>query len=75
VNCSVALDSSFPYGAVHALHLTVGPGMVDLCRAVFDAMLMTAQIEHVGDEPGGRAVAVGGITELNAIMVRMVCIL
>lgn len=35
----VALDGGFLDGPVHALDLTIGPGMVDLCHAVFDAML------------------------------------
>ena len=38
----VALDGGFLDGSVHAFDLTIGPGMVDLCGAIFDAMLKAA---------------------------------
>jgi hypothetical protein len=38
----VALDGGFLDGPVHAFDLPIGPGMVDLCHAMFDAMLTAA---------------------------------
>jgi hypothetical protein len=38
----VALDGGFLDGPVHAFDLTIGPGMIDLCSAMLDAMLTAA---------------------------------
>ena len=38
----IALDGGFLDGSVHAFDLTIGPWVVDLCGAMFDAMLKAA---------------------------------
>ena len=40
-----ALNCSFFDGTVHALHLTIGPRMVRLCKAMFDIVRLTDHIE------------------------------
>jgi hypothetical protein len=43
----VALDGRFLDRAVHALDLPIGPRMLDLGQAMFDAVLLAVHIEHV----------------------------
>ena len=65
----VTLDGRLLDGPVHSFDLTVGPGMVDLGAAVFDAMLAAADFEHVRHEPSGRAVGVARWqAELDAVV-------
>ena len=44
----IAFDGGFFGGAVHALNLAVGPGMIDLGEAMFDAILAASHVKHVG---------------------------
>ena len=65
----VSLDGGFLEGAVHAFDLTVRPWMIDLGHAVLDTMFTAAQVEHVSDISGRRAVAVTWrMTELGAVI-------
>jgi len=43
-----ALDSCLLDGAVHPFDLPIGPGMLHFGQAVFDAILATTHVEHVG---------------------------
>lgn len=43
----VALDGCFLDRAVHALDLAIGPGMLDLSQAMFDAILLAVHIKHM----------------------------
>ena len=65
----VALDGGFLDRAVHAFDLAVGPGMSDLCQAVFDPILLATHVEHMGHVAGRRPV---GVTrresELDAVV-------
>jgi hypothetical protein len=53
-----ALDRCVLDGAVHALDLAAGPGVLDLGEAVFDPVLFAVHVEHVRDEGCGRAVGI-----------------
>jgi len=65
----VALDRGFLDRAIHALDLSVGPGMVGLGRSVLDVVGQADSIEHMqaqsrrGAVPSGRQVA-----ELDAVV-------
>lgn len=48
----IAGDGRFPEGAVHALDLAVGPGVVQLGEPTFDAMGLAEQIEGMGTPLG-----------------------
>ena len=54
----VALDGRFLDRAVHALDLTIGPGMLDLGQPMFDAIFLAAHTEHVCHVSCRRAVCV-----------------
>jgi len=43
----IALDGRFLDRPIHALDLTVGPGMLDLGQAMFDSILPAAHIKHM----------------------------
>ena len=59
-----AFDSGFLDGPVHALDLSVGPGMLDLRQAMFDAMRLADPSEDVLEGiPVGAAVG-----ELDAVV-------
>src|SRR5262249_18481184 len=46
----IALDSCFFDGAVHALNLTIGPGMLGLCEPVIDVGFRAGEFEGVGPD-------------------------
>ena len=54
----IALDGGFLDCAVHALDLTIGPGMLDLGQPMFDPVLLAARIGHMRRVSCGRAVGV-----------------
>ena len=65
----VPLDGRFLDGAVHPFHLSVGPGVIDLCEAVLDAVLATAQAEQRRDELRGWSFGVAWWkAELDAVV-------
>ncbi len=47
----IALDRGVLDGPVHALNLAIGPGVVHLCEAVLDPMLLAHTIEDMGAVP------------------------
>ena len=47
VSDSSTVRCSLLWRTVHALHLPVGPGMIDLCQPVLDAMFMVDAAENV----------------------------
>jgi hypothetical protein len=51
----VALNGRFLEGPVHPFDLAIGPGMVRLREAMFDAVLVADAIEHVPAVAGGGA--------------------
>jgi RHS repeat-associated protein len=53
-----AFDRCVLDGAVHALDLAIGSGVLDLGQPVLDAVLLAAHVEHVRDEGCGRAFSV-----------------
>jgi len=53
-----ACDGGILNRPVHAFHLAIGPGMLDLGETVFNPVFLTAQVEQMGDVRGGRAVCV-----------------
>lgn len=48
----IAFDGSFLDRAVHLFNMADGPGTADLGEAMFDAVLLTAHLEHVGGVAG-----------------------
>lgn len=54
----VACDGGIFDRPVHAFHLALGPGMLDLGAAVLNPVVLAAHVEHMGDAHGGRAVSV-----------------
>ena len=65
----VAAHRCFFHGAVHALNLTVGPGMVRFGEPVLDAVFLAAHIEHMGGVPRGWAIGISWREgELNAVI-------
>src|SRR5277367_2426934 len=65
----VALDGSFLDGAVHALHLTVGPGMIGFGQAMVDAVQKTNPVKRVTTEASCRPSAVlRQVGELDAVV-------
>jgi len=54
----VALNGRFLDRAVHALDLTVCPRMLDLGQAMFDAVFLAADIEHVRHVSSCRTISV-----------------
>ena len=64
-----ALDSRLLDRTVHPLDLPIGPWMLHLSQAVFNAVLATAHIEHVGDVARRRPVGIARREgELNAVI-------
>ena len=64
-----ALDGGIFDGAVHALHLSVRPRMVDLGEPVLDAVLVASHVEHVGHVSRCRPVGVARRkAELDAVV-------
>ena len=49
----IAFDGGLFQGTVHPFDLTIGPGVMGLRQAVFDAVPLTALIEHVPDKACG----------------------
>lgn len=65
----VALDRSALDGSVHALDLSVGPGMVGLGQPVFDSVQKTEPVEEMATEARGWPLPVlGQIGELDAVV-------
>ncbi len=65
----VALDGGLLDGSVHALDLPVGPGMVGLCKPMFDSMKAAEPIEGVAAEACGWPLPVlRQIGELDAVV-------
>lgn len=54
----VAFDGGIFDRPVHAFHLAIGPGMLDLGAAVLNPVFVAAHVEHMGDVRGGRTVSV-----------------
>jgi len=64
----IAFDSGLLDRAVHPFDLAVGPRVPDLGEAMFDAVLSTAHVEHVGDVAGSRPIGISRREgELDAI--------
>ena len=65
----VALYGGFFDGAIHALHLTVGPGMVGLGEAMMNVMTMADPVEGMSTQPSGWPLAIlGQVSELDAVV-------
>ena len=65
----IAAHGCFFQGAVHALDLAVGPGMVRFGEPVLDSVFPAAYIEHVGGVTRGWAIGVPWREgELNAVI-------
>ena len=65
----VAAHGCFFEGAIHALNLAVGPGMVRFGEPVLDAVFPAAHIEHMGGVPRGWAIGISWRErELNAVI-------
>src|SRR5271170_202482 len=65
----IALNGGLFDGAVHALHLTVGPGMIGLGQSMVDAMQKTDPVKRVTAEASGRPFAVlRPVGELDAVV-------
>ena len=65
----IAAHGCFFQGAVHALDLALGPGMVRFGEPVLDAVFPTAHIEHMGSITRGRAIGISWRErELNAMI-------
>ena len=65
----VAFDSRFFEGAVHPLHLAIGPWVVGLGQAVFDVVLAADLVEAVNPVMGGPAVSISWqVGELDAVV-------
>ena len=65
----VALNGGLLDDAVHALNLTVGPGMIGFGQAMFDAVQKTDPVKRVTTEASGRPSAVlRQVGELNAVV-------
>jgi len=65
----VALHGGLVDSAVHALHLSVGQGMIELGEAVIDAMQKTDHVKRMTTEPGSWASAVlGKVGEPGAVV-------
>ncbi len=65
----VALDGSILDGSVHALDLSVGPGMVGFGQPMLDSMKETEPVEGMATEARRRPLAVlGQIGELDAVV-------
>ena len=65
----IAAHRGFLQGAVHALDLAVGPGMVRFGEPVLDAVFPAAHIEHVGGVAGRWAIGVSWRErELDAVI-------
>lgn len=50
----IAFDGGVLDRPVHAFHLAIGPGMLDLGEAVRNPVFVAAHVEHMGDRRGGR---------------------
>jgi len=59
-----ALDCGVLDGAIHALHLTVRPWMIDFSEPVLDAILVADPFEDVVE----RIIVTGMIGELDAVV-------
>ena len=65
----VALNRSFLKGAVHALHLAIGPGMIRFSEPVLDTMAAAHSIEGMTAKASGWSFSVPGkIGELDAVV-------
>ena len=65
----IAAHRCFFQGAVHALNLAVGPGMVRFGEPVLDAVFPAAHVEHVGGVTRGWAIGIScRERELNAVI-------
>ena len=65
----MASDGGVFDGSVHALDLTVGPGMIGLGQAMLDPVFCADAIEQMTGEPCCRPVAMARwMTELDAIV-------
>ena len=65
----VPFDGCFLDRPVHSLDLTVGPGMIDLGEAMFDAVFAAAHVEHMRHVAGGWAIGVARCeAELDAVV-------
>jgi hypothetical protein len=53
-----AFDGGVLDGSIHPLDVAIGPGMIDAGKAVLDAVLGVAQVEHVGQALSGCSVGV-----------------
>ena len=68
----VAFDSRFFEGAVHPLHLAIGPWVVGLGQSVFDVVLAADLIEAVNPVMGGPAVSISWqVGELDAALTQV----
>jgi hypothetical protein len=65
----VALNGGFFDGAVHALHLSVGPGMIGFREPVIDAMQATDSVERMTTKASRRSLAIlRQVGELDAVI-------
>ena len=58
------LDGSFFDGSVHPFDLAVGPGMLHLCQAMLDAVLVTNPTKDMAQS----VLVTGPVGELNAVV-------
>ncbi len=56
----MASDGRLFEGAVHPLHLPIGPRMIELGQAMLDAVVPADAIEGMAPQPGGGPLAVPG---------------
>ena len=65
----VAFDSRFFEGAVHPLHLAIGPWVVGLGQSVFDVVLAAYLIEAVNPVMGCPAISISWqVGDLDAVV-------
>ena len=65
----VALDGGIFDGSVHALDLTIGPGMVRLGQAMFDSILCADAVEQMAGKPCSWPIAIAWrVTKLNTVV-------
>ena len=65
----VALDRGILDGSIHALDLSVGPGMVGFGQAVFDSVSVAEPVEGMATPSGRHASTVlGQVCELDAVV-------
>ena len=60
----IAVNGGILEGSVHALDLTIGPGMVGFCEAMFDVVRLTNTVK----ERYKGIFMVVGVGELNAVV-------